>query len=1339
MADGNITIKVLLDTKEAQTTAKQLQDDLSKMFNKSQTIKTGGGGGKRGNKKVKDDTASEGAEIAEASYRTLGDVIKRVFGQADKEAEQLNKTVENVNAEKFRDEFNRVKADLDATNSKIVDIKAQMEKVPTFSNDYASLSAQLKQAEAEAEATARALAEIEDSGTQSTTQTTSEIDSLKQHIAELTAQTQAYRDKYSQVLNSVRSEVAQTVKDEEAKFNELVQRREEILSKMPSLRGKKGRAEKSELKEELKELDAQITQTAQNITQFQELLNNPRDIEALARSLEGTSTVLNNLSQNIDKTTADIQASTEKLGRLEAIERMKERFQQLGQTISNTKLSIPDIVGDKAEKATQFLVDLITNFRGTFGNITQIVKDSVTIIKGTISDIPTVLSNTWESVKSGATQAWETVKNGAQTAFNNVKQFATDPQFRSQVWQDIKTNATNALQQLPSLVGNVARGIATLPVTVFQQVGNFAKNIPSMLAKIPAKVEKIKVGFQKLTKPIRSAGRGISNLKDSAKKSFSKIGDFLKKGLKNFMRYGLGIRSTYMLFRKLRTWIIDGYKNLANSSAEVNQSVSDVMSAFSTLKNSLATMIQPIVSVVAPVLTMLIQKLTAVVNSISQVIAAFTGQSTVYKAAEVQESFAESLDKTADSAKKAQQNLSGLDEINTYNSGDKSGGGSGGGGSGRSGGTFEEVPVEDKWVELADKIKEAFANIFKPFKEAWDSTGQKVIDSIKLAFNGIITLLGSVFTAFNNVWTNGSGTKFLENILNFITNIINRIGIITQKVGDVLNKTGLLEHIFQVIFDWVNTIMEGANDLDAQFNEFIEGLDLEPLAEGIDNIVTAIDETVKPVLSDVKEALDEIFKNVVFPVMKWVIEKALPKVTEIIVKVIEKIKQIYDYVKQKIVPIIQKVVKAVGKWIDGFKKLGEKIGEAFNKLDLEGSIDQGIFSVIDLFMSLGELAVGVFDSIGESFNRWMETDGEEIGKFFESIGKIVKDVIDFVSMLFKDIGNIISEWWNGGGAKAIQDIMDVIFGIGTTIMKVWNDWVMPVWNALVEVVTDLWNTTIKPYVKKLLDLFNKIANGIKEIWEKALKPAIDWVINFVKPIIEGIINFLKPILHTIFEGITGYINGIIDAIGGIIDFVVGVFTGDWERAWTGIKEIFGGIINAVGNIFITVINAIIDVINWFLDKIWGVIDGVVKVASDIAGAIGDVFGGDWRFYKGSNKPPKISHLKLLGVNYGSGKRGGGSGGGGSSADSSVAALANGAVIPPNREFLAILGDQKSGNNIETPEKLLRQIMREELRNRANGGNYTFTANINRRTLFEEVIAEAKIRQTIDGNNPFELA
>lgn len=85
-------------------------------------------------------------------------------------------------------------------------------------------------------------------------------------------------------------------------------------------------------------------------------------------------------------------------------------------------------------------------------------------------------------------------------------------------------------------------------------------------------------------------------------------------------------------------------------------------------------------------------------------------------------------------------------------------------------------------------------------------------------------------------------------------------------------------------------------------------------------------------------------------------------------------------------------------------------------------------------------------------------------------------------------------------------------------------------------------------------------------------------------------------------------------------------------------------------------------------------------------------------------------------------------------------LAKGAVIPPRSEFLAVLGDQKQGNNIETPEALLRKIVREETAGRqAGGGSYRFTAQINRRTLFDEMMKEAQMRRDTSGRNPFEMA
>lgn len=70
-------------------------------------------------------------------------------------------------------------------------------------------------------------------------------------------------------------------------------------------------------------------------------------------------------------------------------------------------------------------------------------------------------------------------------------------------------------------------------------------------------------------------------------------------------------------------------------------------------------------------------------------------------------------------------------------------------------------------------------------------------------------------------------------------------------------------------------------------------------------------------------------------------------------------------------------------------------------------------------------------------------------------------------------------------------------------------------------------------------------------------------------------------------------------------------------------------------------------------------------------------------------------------------------------------------------FMAVLGDQRHGTNIEAPLDTIKQAVREVIGN-GNGGKYQFTAQLNRRTLFDEFIEEAKLRQSTTGRNPLDL-
>lgn len=170
-------------------------------------------------------------------------------------------------------------------------------------------------------------------------------------------------------------------------------------------------------------------------------------------------------------------------------------------------------------------------------------------------------------------------------------------------------------------------------------------------------------------------------------------------------------------------------------------------------------------------------------------------------------------------------------------------------------------------------------------------------------------------------------------------------------------------------------------------------------------------------------------------------------------------------------------------------------------------------------------------------------------------------------------------------------------------------------------------------------------------------------------------GILGNLLNAFFANVKNIWNSIKLIFDGIIDFIRGVFTGDWERAWKGVKEIFAGIFGALKAIALAPINAIIGILNGLIDSINWVIEKVNGISFT------NPFTGN-----------------TVGFNFPSiGK---------------IPYLAQGAVIPPNREFMAVLGDQSSGTNIEAPLETIKQALSEVMTQQGGGDiNIKFTGDL----------------------------
>ena len=209
----------------------------------------------------------------------------------------------------------------------------------------------------------------------------------------------------------------------------------------------------------------------------------------------------------------------------------------------------------------------------------------------------------------------------------------------------------------------------------------------------------------------------------------------------------------------------------------------------------------------------------------------------------------------------------------------------------------------------------------------------------------------------------------------------------------------------------------------------------------------------------------------------------------------------------------------------------------------------------------------------------------------------------------------------------------------------------------------------------LVVLFIAVVNQFGDAIQAKLQEVDAWLQGIFTRDWSETFGILGNLLNAFFSNVKNIWDSIKLVFDGIIDFIRGVFTGDWERAWKGVKEIFAGIFGALKAVALAPINAIIGILNGLIDSINWVIEKVNGISFT------NPFTGN-----------------TVGFNFPSiGK---------------IPYLAQGAVIPPNREFMAVLGDQSSGTNIEAPLETIKQALSEVLAQQGGGDiNIKFTGDL----------------------------
>lgn len=826
--------------------------------------------------------------------------------------------------------------------------------------------------------------------------------------------------------------------------------------------------------------------------------------------------------------------------------------------------------------------------------------------------------------------------------------------------------------------------------------------------------------------------------------------------------------TVFGMISKVNSGIMTGINNLAQYSSATNASISSMMSALTQLQNSLATAFAPILSVVAPILTAFINMLSRAITYVGMFIAALTGQKSFTKAKAVQEDYAASLQKTSKSSnsaakstkknanatkkanKEMQTYLSGLDEIRQYqkekdntpssNSTPSTGGGGGGGYTGPSiGDMFEKVPIESSIADIAKKIK----NLIK--KEDWEGLGtyiasginkglQKIYDAIN--WNNVgpkITYFVNAFTrTFNSLvdhidWnlmgrTVGAGINTIVNTLNLLIEGINWKNL-GSKIATGIN--GLFNEVnwnnvgrlfankinvpFQMLEGAVNTLnwAKIGTSIGGFLNGAINQIDVKSIGTSLSGLALGILTTLDNALtttnwSQLGTKLATLLTSIdwvgIFVSAISVAGKAITALTQLGVSFMDNLaKGITNGTQQ----FISKGLSALTSFTANLRRNAGKLVDS--GLNLMLNLAKGIAnSLPDIIKNVPQIVSNIANTINDNAPKILMAGIQLIGILIKGLIQAIPTLIASIPQIIVAMVNVFTAYnWLSLGKSLITGIKNGIVAAKSTAVEAMTN----TYNGLLNAIKNLPSKLKGLGENGLKEMGNGITgklSGLKTTAGKILTNIIEAVKNLPRELAKkatSAIRDMKTTFKNVDWGSVGMnvVKGIAKGVGDFAWILVDKMTGLAQKAWEGVKDFFG--IHSPSRLMRDTVGKMIPA---------GITVGLEKAFPDTIDTLLD------------------QSKQLANVPF------------------TAPYVASGAVIPAKASAVIAQKQHSTDSNNNDVLNLLEQLLSvmkslESDNSGNNGGDYHFTAQINRRTLFDEFIEEAKLRQMSNGRNPFSLA
>lgn len=404
-------------------------------------------------------------------------------------------------------------------------------------------------------------------------------------------------------------------------------------------------------------------------------------------------------------------------------------------------------------------------------------------------------------------------------------------------------------------------------------------------------------------------------------------------------------------------------------------------------------------------------------------------------------------------------------------------------------------------------------------------------------------------------------------------------------------------------------------------------------------------------------------------------------------------------------PLMQTAFSTLG-------KIGIGLFDSFNKV-FSDIWNVAVFPILQNFLTVGlplmaDFGTQVCNTLGVLFDN--------IKEIFDTLWNgVAQPVLNALKTLWCDTWQSISDFWNEWGQPIFDGINEGITTTKNVFLNLWETVLKPVFDKLMDVADSVWTEHLKPLLDEFLDFVGTLITSVLSIYNKAIAPVVNWLVSILGPIVSSVLGKIIKIVGNVISNIIDAVKNIISALKGVVLFIAGVFTGDWKKAWQGVKKIFKGVWDALVDIAKTPINLIIGLINGLTGAVEDALNWIIDGINELSFTTPDWLPGD---LGGQTFGFDLSQIDIP----------------------EIPKLAQGAVIPPNSEFLAVLGDQKRGTNIEAPLDTITQAVLQALVSYGGaGGNQkisvTIPLTLNGRTITQIVIDDINDYIKRNGRSP----